>query len=91
MLKSLILLKGGVAMHLKERIRIRLHPKDFYWLDKNYRDSLQNDMILEGVPALFEGDNCQIPSSLGIAGHKSRQSIGHPIPANTSDYHGHKT
>ena len=43
------------------------------------------------APALFEGDNKQIPSSLGIAGHESRISNGHPIAANTPNYHVHKT
>ena len=37
-----------------------MHSKDIYWLDKNFRDFFQNDMIFGGVPALFEGDNGQI-------------------------------
>ena len=57
MLKSLILLIGGVAMHSKERIRIRISSKDIYRLDKNSRDFIQNGRIFGGVPALFEGDN----------------------------------
>ena len=44
-------------MHSKERIRIRISSKDIYWLDKNSRDSLQNDRIFGGVPVLFENDN----------------------------------
>ena len=43
------------------------------------------------APALFEGDNGQIPCALGIAGYESRQSNGHPIPAHIPNYHGHKT
>ena len=43
-----------------------MHSKDIYWLDKNFRDFFQNDMIFGGVPALFEGDNGQISSALAI-------------------------
>ena len=78
-------------MHSKERIRIRISSKDIYWLDKNSRDSLQNDRIFGGVPVLFEVDNGHIPCALGIAGHESRISNGHPIPANAPNHNGHKT
>ena len=67
-----------------------MHSKDIYWLDKNFRDFFQNDMIFGGVPALFEGDNGQISSALAITVRESRLSNGHPIPANTPNYDSHK-
>ena len=61
-----------------------------HWCDKNLRSSFQKDLIFGGMPTLFVDDNGQIPHVLGISIHESRQSNSHPIPANTSNYHGHK-
>ena len=61
-----------------------------HWCDKNLRSSFQKDLIFGGMPTLFVDDNGQIPPVLGISIHRSRQSNGHPIPAYTPNYHGHK-